>query len=107
MQEHHCDTTTPDTHDRPKWFQYEPWRQRGVHISSSGVCKHFACPFARQESGDTVNDSPTTTSPTPTRVVSNQLLCQLDLEGLGIGEMVGAGVVIHQDSSNRKVKMHL
>ena len=45
------------------------------------------------------NDSPTMTSPTPTRVVSDQLLCQLDQGGFDVDELVGAGVMFHQDES--------
>ena len=41
----------------------------------------------------------TLTSPTPTGVVPNQLLHQLDPKGFYIGELVGAGVVLHQDKS--------
>ena len=45
-----------------------------------------------------VNDGATSTSPTPTGVVSNQLLCQLDPKGLDIGKLVGAGVVLQDES---------
>ena len=45
------------------------------------------------------SDGATSTSPTPTGVVSNQLLHQLDPKGLDIGKLVGAGVVLHQDES--------
>ena len=43
------------------------------------------------------DDGTTTTSPTTTGVVSNQLLCQLDPEGLDDGELRGDGVVLRQD----------
>ena len=38
------------------------------------------------------NDGATSTSPTPTGVVPNQLLRQLNPKGLDVGELVGAGV---------------
>ena len=45
------------------------------------------------------DDATTTTVPTATGVVTNQLLRQLDPEGLDIGVLAGAGVVLHQDVS--------
>ena len=45
------------------------------------------------------DDGTSTPSPTAAGVVSNQLLGQLDPEGLGVSKLAGAGVVLRQDKS--------
>ena len=45
------------------------------------------------------DDGTSTSSPTAAGVVSNQLLGQLDPEGLGVSKLAGAGVVLCQDKS--------
>ena len=100
LQGHHCDTTIPHTPDRTM-FLLKSWRQSGVHTSSSDVCEGCAHPLpdGKVTVWQGVDDATTTALPTATGVVFDQLLGQLDPEGLSIGRLGGAGVMLHQDVS--------